>query len=320
MHIVQGKVGKPIVKEEKKGVNRSVFVISPLPSGFGHTLGNSIRRTLLSSIPGVGITQLKIKGVSHEYSSLEGVSDSVLNIILNLKEIAFNKRDSDKEIAKISLSKKGDVKGGDIMFDSDTFVINKDHIITSLSDDVVFEVELQIEKGIGYASNNAQKVINNGWIYIDTIFSPVLSVKYDVLPCRVGDITNLDELRVEIITNGSLLPSDSFKFSSQILEGYFSYLQFGNDVKVEEKFLASFSSTSESSSEGSAQECYTPIEILNLSPRTLNALINGNIGSVEEVLSSSASYLESMRGFGKKAMSELTESLELNGYKFNFNN
>jgi DNA-directed RNA polymerase subunit alpha len=320
MHIVQGKVGKPIVKEEKKGGNVSVFIISPLPSGFGHTLGNSIRRTLLSSIPGSGITQVKIKGVAHEYSSLDGVKDSILNIILNLKELAFNKMSSDTEIATISVSEKGDVKGSDIVFTSDTSVINNDNIITSISENVSLDIELQIEKSIGYCSTKEHKSVNNGWISIDTIFSPVLSVKYDVLPCRVGDITNLDELRIEITTNGSLSPSDSFKFSSQIMEGYFSYLQSGNNVKVEEKFLANFTSTSESSSDNDSQECYTPIEILNLSPRTLNALINGNIGSVEEVLSSSASYLESMRGFGKKAMSELTESLELNGYKFNFDN
>ncbi len=320
MHIVQEEIGKPKITEEKISENSSVFRFSPLPAGYGHTLGNAMRRTLLSSVPGAGITKVRIKGVAHEYTSLDGIQDSILNLLLNLKQVAFKKHTDTSEIVKLAKNTEGDILASEFSIEGDTEVLNPDYKISSVTKaSTVFELEAQVEKGIGFSSakDRIQKDGENAWILIDTIFSPVKSVQYEVLPARVGDMTNLDTLQLEVVTNGSLSPSDAFQFSAQVLEGYFSFLQNETESKVEEGFLTDFDSSKSSDEVVEDQELYTPIEILNLSPRTLNALINGNIGSVEEVLVSSASHLESMRGFGKKAMSELTEALEANGYEAN---
>jgi len=318
MHIVQEEIGKPKITEEKVSENSSIFRFSPLPAGFGHTLGNAMRRTLLSSVPGAGITKVRIKGVAHEYTSLDGLQDSILNVLLNLKQVSFKKHTTAPEVVTLVKKTEGDILASEFSIEGDTEVLNGDYKISSVTkSSIVFDLEVQLEKGIGFSSakERIQKDGENSWILIDTIFSPVISVQYEVLPARVGDMTNLDTLQLEVVTNGSLSPADAFQFSAQILEGYFSFLQNESEEKVEEGFLTDFA-TSESSDEvADDKESYTPIEILNLSPRTLNALINGNIGSVEEVLVSSASHLESMRGFGKKAMSELTDALEANGYE-----
>ncbi len=320
MHIVQEEIGKPSVLENKVSESVSHFTISPLPSGFGHTLGNTLRRILLSSIPGAGITAVKVKGASHEYTSLSGLKESVLDLILNLKGVSFEKPANEREVLVLKKKGEGDVFASDISSDGETEIINSDLLLTTLdSKSDSLEVEIVLEKGIGFSSakDRQKEVGDDGWMLVDTIFSPVQKVSYSVSPTRVGDKTNLDSLSIEIETTGGMSPLDAFKFSSQVLEGYSVLLQSESEEKVEEDFLADFSSSSASDAAGEDdQESYTPIEILNLSPRTLNALINGNIGSVEEVMASSPSQLESMRGFGKKAMTELSESLGANGYDF----
>ncbi len=323
MHIVQEEIGVPRIQEEKISDVFSIFTFSPLPSGFGHTLGNALRRTLLSSVPGAAVTKLRMKGVAHEYSTLEGMHETALNLILNLKQVSFLKASKDPETVVLSKKGAGDVLASDLSFSTDSQVLNPDCYITALdsASDTV-EIEMVLEKGMGFSSakERQKKGGDAGWILVDSIFSPVVSVRYEVLPARVGEWTNLDTLQLEVKTNGGITPQDALRFASQILEGYFVYLQNGAEEKVEEEFMADFTAkvvepkAHETTDED--QETYTPIEILNLSPRTLNALINGNIGSVEEVLSSSSSTLESMRGFGKKAMTELVEALNEHGYDF----
>lgn len=320
MHIVQEEIGKPQISEEVVSKNISIFTFSPLPSGFGHTLGNAARRTLLSSVPGSGITAVKVKGAAHEYTTLDGINDSVLDLILNLKQVAFRKAEKKTEVLTLQKKGEGDVVASDISLVGDTEILNPDCILTVLEGKKTsLDIEIQLEKGIGFSSAKQRQKQDgdNGWILIDTIFSPVLGVKYEVTPTRVGERTNLDSLSIEIETNGSLSPLEALKFSAQILTGYFTLFQEDPDSPVEESFLANFSASNIDSDEiDDDQELYTPIEILNLSPRTLNALINGNIGSVEEVMSSTPAQLEAMRGFGKKAMTELSEALATQGYEF----
>lgn len=323
MHIVQEEIGVPRIQEEKISENFSIFKFSPLPSGFGHTLGNALRRTLLSSVPGSAITKVRVKGVSHEYSTLEGVHETVLNLILNLKNVAFLKATKDSEVVVLQKKGEGDILASELQFSTDTTVLNPDSYITTLdSSNSSLDIELVIKKGIGFSSakdRQKKEKAEPGWILVDSIFSPVVSVRYEVIPARVGEWTNLDALHLEVKTNGAITPADAVKFSAQILEGYFQYFQNGAEEKVEEEFMADFTvKTVEARLPETEddQETYTPIEILNLSPRTLNALINGNIGSVEEVLASPASQLESMRGFGKKAMTELVQALADHGYEF----
>ncbi len=320
MHIVQEEIGKPTISEKKISDFISVFTVSPLPSGFGHTLGNTLRRTLLSSIPGAGATAVRIKGASHEYTSLSGVKESALDLILNIKQVSFKKSTKEEEIVVLSKKGAGDVFASDVSVSGDTEIVNTDFVLTSLdSNSDVIDVEIKIEKGIGFSSAKARQKegTDEGWILLDTIFSPVKKVSYEVNSTRVGERTNLDSLVIEVETDGGMTPEYAFKFSAQILQGYFEFLQTDSEEKIEEAFLADFTlARSLENDQEEDQESYTPIEILSLSPRTLNALINGNIGSVEEVLASSPAQLESMRGFGKKAMTELSEALSVHGYDF----
>ena len=321
MHIVQEEIGKPRVSIEVISDTLSIFTFSPLPSGFGHTLGNTLRRTLLSSVPGAGVTAVKFKKAAHEYTSIEGLSDSVLDFVLNLKQVAFQKASKDSDIVILSKKGEGDVLASDITLSGDTTILNPEYVISTLDGKTsTLDIEIKLEKGIGFSSakERQKEGVDAGWILLDTIFSPVKSVRYEVSPTRVGEMTNLDSLEIEIETNGSLSPQEALQFSAQILKGYFEFFQEDPADVIEEDFLADFSGRGVDGvlEEDDDQESYTPIEILNLSPRTLNALINGNIGSVEEVMASNPSKLEAMRGFGKKAMTELTDALKEHGYEF----
>lgn len=178
-------------------------------------------------------------------------------------------------------------------------------------------MEVKIDKGVGYVpAAEQQKNADAGenWIYLDATFSPVLRVKYEVSATRVGENTNLDKLQLEVETNGSLTPEEAVKFSANILQSYFLLFQKDESELIEPEFMASVASATasrEEEGEELPQETYTPIEVLNLSPRTLNALINGEIGSVEELVKCTPAKLENLRGFGKKAMDEVRDVLSL---------
>ncbi len=320
MHIIQEEIGIPKIVEKVISSTESLFTISPLPSGFGQTLGNALRRTLLSSVPGTGIAAVKVKGALHEYTALSGVKDSVLDLILALKKVSFKKHGKESVVVRLEKKGEGEVCAKDIECTGDSEVLNPDFVITHLDKkNTSISVEIRLEKGVGYSSAKERRKDSEdaGWILLDTVYSPIRKVRYDVMAARVGERTNLDQLEIEIETTGALSPADALKFSAKILENYFAYFQTDPNESVEEGFLADFAQFGGLSDEGMEEkESYTPIEILNLSPRTLNALINGNIGSVEEVLKCTPSQLEGMRGFGKKAMTELVEALVKHGYEW----
>lgn len=320
MHIIQEEIGLPKIKLDAadKGSNSAVFSISPLPSGYGMTLGNAFRRVLLSSLPGAAITGVKIQGVSHEYSTLTGVQDSVLDILLNLKLIRFKKHSKDAETVKLSATKEGPVTASMIEHSSDIEILNPDQVITHITKKgAKLNMELTVEKGVGYAPASLRKKDKKdiGLIQVDAIFSPVLKVRYDVLSARVGKMTDLDNLVLEVQTNGSITPEEALKFSSSVLRSYFDlFLMEGDDVEPD--FRADPQSVKDKSvveQEEEKKETYTPIEILNFSPRTLNALINGGIGSIEQLVKCTPSKLSNFRGFGKKAMTEVVEALATRG-------
>lgn len=319
MHIIQEEIGLPKVQTEFTGDNHAVFSISPLPSGYGMTLGNAFRRVLLSSLPGAAITGVKIEGASHEYSTLPGVKDSILDILLNLKLVQLKKHSKDMEIVKLSVSSEGDVLAGSIEHSSDIEILNPDHKITSITKKgIKLNIEMTVEKGVGYLPATLRKKNKKdiGLIQVDAIYSPVIKVRYDVTNTRVGEMTDLDKLTLEIETNSSIAPEEALKFSADVLRSYFDlFLVEGDDVepdfrsdvqKVKEKEM-------EEQEEESKKETYTPIEILNFSPRTLNALINGGIGSIEQLVKCSPSKLGNFRGFGKKAMTEVSDALAPRG-------
>lgn len=322
MHIIHEEIGFPRITAQKKDGHTAVFTVSPLPSGFGMTLGNALRRVLLSSVPGSAITAVKIDGISHEYSTISGAHDSVLQMLLNLKRVAVRKTSKDREIAHLAFKGEGNVLAKEIKVSSDCEVLNPDYIITSVDKKgTSLKMDLRIEKGVGYVpvSERQKEEVEAGWILIDAIFSPIVKVKYDVSPVRVGQMTDLDKLEIEVETNGSIDPEEAVKFSAKILEKYFALFQKDASEFVDHDFIADFDAkrggaqTEGGDEEG--KETYTPIEVLNFSPRTLNALINGDIGSVEELVECTEAKLDTLRGFGRKAMNEVKDKLAERGLK-----
>jgi DNA-directed RNA polymerase subunit alpha len=314
MHQIQAEIGIPKIKTERISESHMIFTVSPLPPGYGTTVGNSFRRVLLSSLPGASVTGVKIDGVSHEYSTIKGVKDSILDITLNLKLLNLRKNTTQPVSCTLSANKEGIVTAKDIKCPSDVEVLNPDLYITTLEKGAKLNMELRVEKGVGYMpAAQRQKHDNDpNMIVLDGVFSPVKKVRYEVEAARVGQMTNLDKLTLEIMTNGSITPENAVRFASNILQSYFNLFNQEN-VMVEEAFMSDFKKIAEKEQAEEknkpAQEAYTPIEILGFSPRTLNALINGGIGSVEQLAKCTESKLTNLRGFGKKALAEVQAAL-----------
>lgn len=318
MHQIQAEIGIPKIKTERIGSDHAVFIVSPLPPGYGTTVGNSFRRILLSSLPGACITGVKIDGVSHEYSAIKGVKDSILDITLNLKLLRIKKNTSEPSTLTLSANKEGVVLAKEIKCPSDVEILNPDQYITTLEKGAKLNMEIRVEKGVGYvpAPQRQKEETDSDMIVLDSVYTPVRKVRYEVESTRVGQMTNLDKLKLEIMTDGSINPEDALKFSSNILQSYFNLFNQENAI-VEEDFMSDFKKIQEKEEEEEknkpAQESYTPIEILGFSPRTLNALINGGIGSVEQLEKCTESKLTNLRGFGKKALTEVNEALSGRG-------
>jgi DNA-directed RNA polymerase subunit alpha len=321
MHIIQEEIGLPKIKTEAITHDHATFTISPLPSGYGMTLGNAFRRVLLSSLPGAAVTAVKIEGVTHEYSAIAGVQDSVLDILLNLKDLQIKKHSKEPEVIKLSINKEGDVLAKHLSHSSDVEILNPEMRITSLTKKgTKLNMELTVEKGVGYVPASVRQKANKelGLIFVDSIYSPVKKVRYDVTNTRVGEMTDLDKLTLEISTNGSITPEDALRFSSSVLQSYFDlFLTEGEEVEPDfqsDRQQVKAKEVQEEVEE-SRKETYTPIEILNFSPRTLNSLINGGIGSIEQLVKCTPSKLGNFRGFGKKAMTEVSDALGARGLK-----
>ncbi len=326
MHIIQEEIGLPVfsaTKGAKGDDSHMIFSIAPLPPGFAMTLGNALRRVLLSSLPGAAVTSIRIQGVQHEYATIKGVEQSVVDIMLNLKQLKLRKHNKDSETITLEVKGPKDVTAKDLKVSSDIEVLNPDLPLFSIEKGGSVNMQITVEKGVGYepASERNKKHHEPGLIYIDAIYSPVEKVKFDVEASRVGQRTNLEKLVIELQTNGSLTAEEAMQFSSQLLQSYFKY--FGSDQKtVEPEFMADFSRTAGQQMEeiggaGAApvKESYTPIEILNLSPRTLNALINAGVGSIEQLTKCTESILSNFRGFGAKALDEVKGTLASRGLK-----
>lgn len=320
MHIIQEEIGLPKMSENKLEDWLSKFTISPLPQGYGTTLGNALRRVMLSSLPGTAVTGIKVKGVTHEYAVLKGVKDSVLDMMLNLKQLALSMEGSETRVLNLKVKQTGVVTAGDIDLPSGVTIHNPDLYITTLDKGGALDMDIRIEKGVGYraALIGDKKDGDAEMIEIDAVFSPLRRIHYTVEAVRVGQRTDLDKLILEVKTNGSLTAEDAIKFAGSVLESYFNI--FNRDqAPVEPEFMSDFEkiaakAKAEEESTKPQQQSYTPIEILGLSPRTLNALINGGIGSIEELTKCSEAKLANLRGFGKKALTEVADALEKRGF------
>lgn len=325
MHIIQEEIGLPIFSSQKGSTgddSHKIFSIAPLPPGYGMTLGNALRRALLGSLPGAAASSVRIQGVQHEYTAMKGVTESVVDIMLNFKQVKFRKHAKDSETITLDVKGPKVVTAGDLKASSDIEILNPDHVLFTIEKGGAVNMQITVDKGVGYvsASENNKKRHEPGLMYIDAVYSPVERVRFDVEPTRVGQRTNLEKLVLEVKTTGSLTADEAVRFASQLLQSYFGY--FGSDQKpVEPEFMADFSRAAvqpmEEVSGGAvgtpAKESYTPIEILNLSPRTLNALINAGVGSIEQLTKCTESILSNFRGFGAKALDEVKATLATRG-------
>ncbi len=320
MHILHNVIGVPKIRREIISATEELFVIEPLPSGYGVTLGNSLRRVMLSSIPGARVTWVKIAGVSHEYSTLPGVRESVLDMMLNVKTLVVKKDSSDIEWLTLTKKKGGVVTGADIKCPTGVEILNPECYITTVDAWFDFSMQLRVEKNVGYVSIDDLKKREEDVevLVLDANFSPVQNVKYEMKTTRYGELTSLDSLEISVRTNGVMSPSEVMKFSSRMLESYFSLFN-EEKLQVGGEFISDIREVIEREKQevkaDLEKETYTPIEIMWLSPRTLNALVNGDILSIEQLTKCTEAKLSSIKWFWKKAMTEVREALKGRGLK-----
>ena len=286
------------------GANSSSFVIEPLHAGYGNTLGNSLRRVLLSSIRGAAIVAFRIEGATHEFTTVKGVKEDVVDIMLNLKGVKVISH-SDEPV-EVRLEKKGGgvVTAADIKTTADVEVVNTDHVICTIDDPkTTVVIDIVIESGRGYHSiEDASKGrLHSDMIALDAMFSPVTRVRFKVDPTRVGQETNLDKLELTVETDGSLSPREAFEEAAAILVNQYTALAGATTVEA-----APALGTEEAEEQS---ELNTSIEDLNLSARTANALINNDIRTVHDLVTLSEQDLRELKGFGSKALDEVKDKL-----------
>lgn len=304
-----------LVSVDDHSANSATFVVEPLHSGYGMTLGNSLRRVLLSSISGAAITAFKIDGITHEFTTVPGVKEDIVDIMLNLKGVRFRVYGDEAQNLRIVKTSKGAVTAKDIQTNADVEIVNPEHIIATIDDSKTkLVIDLTIEVGRGYRTieeGTARKA--SDMIAVDSIFSPVQRVRYKVENTRVGQMTDLDKLLITIDTDSSITPRDAFEEASAILVNQYSALAGKTRVVTSET-----SGNSDPASDGLLSNelvgdepaaLDTSIEDLNLSARTTNALINNEIHTIKDLFSLNDAELRDLKGFGSKALDEVKEKL-----------
>ncbi len=306
------KPSSVVVKEGYDNVTKSIIVLEPFERGFGNTLGNALRRVMLSSIAGFSVTSIKIEGVLHEYSSIEGVKEDVLDIIMNIKSLAVTKADSAPCVIKLSTNKAGPVYAGSIEVPAGVEIINKDLVICTLNKGAKIDIQMHVECGKGYVvAEQGKKEQGVGSIALDAIFSPVRRVAYKVENARVGQITDYDKLILEIDTNGAITPQDALGVAAKILQEQLQvFINFDvskldtpvqKEVSLEPEFNKNLLKT---------------IDELELSVRSYNCLKNENIIYVGDLVSRSEGEMLKTANFGRKSLNELKENLKAMGLGF----
>lgn len=288
----------------------ATFVIEPLHTGYGMTLGNSLRRVLLSSIAGAAVTSFKVDGVSHEFTTVPGVKEDVVDIMLNLKRIRFRVFSDEPQTLRIEHKGKGNITAKDIKTNADVEVVNTGQIIATVDDDKTnFILDLIVETGRGYRTiEEGANRKPSDMIALDAIFSPVLRVRYKVEHTRVGQITDLDRLAVTIDTDGSITPKDAFEEAAAILVNQYTALAGATRVEAT-PVVKTASGTYITEDNDDPAELLVSVEDMNLSARTTNALINNEIHTLKDLFSLSDAELRDLKGFGQKALDEVKDKL-----------
>ncbi|MCA1823840.1 MAG: DNA-directed RNA polymerase subunit alpha [Mycobacteriales bacterium] len=300
---------RPTLSEETVSASRSRFVIEPLEPGFGYTLGNSLRRTLLSSIPGAAVTSIRIDGVLHEFSTVPGVKEDVTDLILNLKELVVSSESDEPVVMYLRKQGPGDVTGADIAPPAGVEVHNPELPIATLNKKGKLEIELTVERGRGYVSavQNKQPGQEIGRIPIDSIYSPVLKVTYKVEATRVEQMTNWDRLIVDVETKPSITPRDAMASAGKTLVGLFGLAQ---ELNADAEGI----DIGPSAAEGAlAADLALPIEEMDLTVRSYNCLKREGIHTVGELITRSEADLMDIRNFGAKSIDEVKGKLQSMG-------
>lgn len=294
--------------------NTGIFVFEPLPTGFGNTLGNSLRRVLLTSIEGAAITQVKIGGANHQFSTIKGVKEDVVEITLNLKQVRIKLHTKNTVVATIKKKGPGVVTAADIELSSEAEVLNKNlHIATLADNKSEFSAELVIEPGYGYSPMEERQTSKIGVIVLDALFSPIKNASYEVEPTRFEERTDLDKLTLKVETDGSISFEDAVKKSAEILNNYYTVIISG-ETDTSKDLDEDSSKSAEKQSFSSTTENVT-VDDLPLQTRTVNALKKSGIKTFKELCEKSDEELADIKNLGEKSMSEIIKLLEKEGYR-----
>lgn len=295
------------------------YEVSPIPKGYGNTLANSIRRVLLSSIPGSAVTAIKLKGVDHEYSTLEGVKEDVVEIILNLKQVKFRMASDEPQTLTLKVKGKKEVKASDIAMANGVEVTTPDvHIATVTAEKAEFNMEITVEKGVGYREAKNDDRSEMGKIMLDADFSPIRNVSFDVSDARKGKETNLDSVLVNITTDGSIAPKVALIESAKIIQEFLGkvIVALGISKKEVEEMVASANAMPEQPSEnGSVSDEVGSwrIEDLPISKRSKSGLLAGGFQTVNDLANIKKADLLELPGFGSKSLNEVVELMSQYG-------
>ncbi len=301
------------IKEEKD--NSGIYEMSPLPRGYGNTLANSLRRILLSSLVGGAITQVRFANIEHEYSTISGVKEDVLEILMNLKRLNFKVNTDEPQMCQLNYKGEGIVKGSDITLSGGVEVMNGDEIIANLTDkSAVLDVELKIEKGVGYKEVIKDERKERGVIQVDGDFSPVLNVTYEVLQARKGQQMNLDSVFFTITTDGSITPIEALMKASEILQDFAGKIMIAlgvpiNEVEEKAKAARTQEEAEEEVESGDELESWK-IEDLQLSKRSKTGLLAGGYKTIGDLKGVTRAELLGLPGFGNKSFNEIYELLK----------
>ncbi len=294
------------IEQKSKSDTYGKFVCQPLEKGYGLTIGNSLRRILLSSIQGPAITKIKIDGVQHEFSTITGIKEDVTEIILNLKQISLKMDTYEPQILNLSYAGEGEVTAKDIETNQHVEIVNPDQFIATLSESAKLDMELTIEMGRGYVTTESRDDGSHsiGEIPIDAIFSPIKKVNYNVTAARVGRRTDYEKLTIEVWTNGTIIPEDAVAYSAKIIKDQMTVF-----VNFDEEEIDSIPIIEDESDEiiGSEDVLFTRVEELDFSARSLNCLEKANIKYLGDLIQLSEEDLLNLENFGKRSLNEVRD-------------
>ena len=292
---------KPNITKIDENKDYGKFVIEPLERGYGTTLGNSLRRVLLASLPGAAVTSINIDGVLHEFDTVPGVREDVMQIILNIKGISVKSYVSDEKIIELDVQGPAEVTAGDILTDSDVEIVNPDHYLFTIGEGASLKAKMTVHSGRGYVPADENKRDNApvGTLAVDSIYTPVTKVNYQVEPARVGSNDGFDKLTLEILTNGTIIPEDALGLSARILTEHLDLFTNLTEIAKSTEVMK------EADTESDDRILDRTIEELDLSVRSYNCLKRAGINTVHDLTEKSEAEMMKVRNLGRKSLEEV---------------